>query len=99
MYQMRPFLFLRGTKTYARFTVPTSHQQAIRRKFLTFALGECSAPIARLRSCMLEIRLALEERPLCASSRLMALGLRLICWAMARAVASGFEAGEHQLNF
>ena len=54
---MRPFLFSRGTKTYARFTVPTAHQQAIGRKFLTFALGECPAPIARLHSCILEIQL------------------------------------------
>ena len=55
---MKPFLFVRGSKNYARFYVPASCRDRFGgRQYLVFSLGEAPSHEIRLRACMLEVKL------------------------------------------
>jgi hypothetical protein len=54
---MRPFLFSRGAKHYARFIFPTPLQNALGRKSITYALGEGSRNEIALKVAMLALSL------------------------------------------
>ena len=55
---MKPFLFVRGSKNYARFYVPAASRDIFRGKqYLVFSLGSAPSHVIRLRACMLEVQL------------------------------------------
>ncbi len=52
---MKPFLFSRGSKNYARFYVPSHHKHRLGgRRYLVFALGSGLPHEIRLKACMLK---------------------------------------------
>lgn len=51
---MKPFLYARGNKNYARFLVPAHLQAKIGKRFLVFALGEGAGHELRLKAHQLE---------------------------------------------
>ena len=51
---LKPFLFQRGSKNYARFFVPVRFQAKLGKKFLVFALGEGAGHDIRLKAHQLE---------------------------------------------
>ena len=51
---MKPFLYARGTKNYARFLVPAHLQASLGKRFLVFALGEGAGYEIRLKAHQLE---------------------------------------------
>ena len=55
---MKPFLFARGSKNYARFYVPAACRgMTAGKQYLVFSLGEAPPHEIRLRACMLEVKL------------------------------------------
>lgn len=51
---MKPFLFQRGSKNYARFFVPVRFQAKLGKKFLVFALGSGAGHELRLKAHQIE---------------------------------------------
>ncbi len=54
---MKPFLFARGTKNYARFLVPAHLQAKLGKRFLVFALGSGAGHELRLKAHQIEHQL------------------------------------------
>ena len=54
---LKPFLYSRGTKNYARFLVPAHLQAKLGKRFLVFALGEGAGYEIRLKAHQLEHQL------------------------------------------
>lgn len=57
---MKPFLYARGTKNYARFLVPIHLQAKLGKRFLVFALGEGAGYEIRLKAHQIAYQLCIQ---------------------------------------
>ena len=57
---MKPFLYARGSKNYARFLVPAHLQATLGKRFLVFALGEGAGHEIRLKAHQIAYQLCIQ---------------------------------------